>query len=108
VNADVFDALARATEPAPDRRTALKAAGAALAGAILASPGSAAARKRGKSRGNTRRKRCKREKKQCRSAARDFCADRGGEVQECLADLLPCCATCRVKTGVFCVLGLIE
>lgn len=108
MKADACDALARAAEPAPDRRTALKAVGAALAGAILGSPSSAAAGKRGKSRGNTRRKPCKREKKQCRAAARRFCANEGGNEEDCRRLLLPCCATCRVNTAVACVLDLIE
>ena len=100
---DAWEVVTRAAAPVPDRRTTLKAMTAAVAGAFLASPSAAAAR----NRGNTRRKRCKREKKQCRAAARRFCANEGGNGQECERLLRPCCGTCKVKTAVLCVLNLI-
>ena len=108
MNADTWHALTRAGEPAPDRRTTLKVVGAAIAGAVLASPTSAGADNRGKSRGNSRRKRCTREKRQCRAAARRFCANEGGNADDCRRLLLPCCATCKVTTAVLCVLDLID
>ena len=104
MNADTCDALTRAADPAPDRRTALKAVGAAVAGAILVAPSPAAARKHG----NKRRKRCRQEKKRCRAVARHYCANEDGNEEECRRLLLPCCGTCRVNTAVACVLDLIE
>lgn len=102
--ADTRDALTHAADPAPDRRTALKALGAAVAGPILASPATAAASKHG----NKRRKRCQREKKRCRAVARRFCTNEGGNEEECRRLLLPCCDTCRANIAVACVLDLIE
>lgn len=99
MQSSTFDQMARSSIPIHDRRTSLMAIGAAL-GASLFNPGTAEARKR-----NKRKKRCRREKKQCRRAAQNFCQDRL-DPEECEAFLLPCCRSCKTKSTLICVLDL--
>lgn len=93
-----FDNATRAAASAPHRRALLTLGGAGLAAAMTGGSGASAAKKT--------RKTCKKQKKQCRQAVQSFCAQFGGDVQDCLEDVLPCCASCKVKSGVLCVLNI--
>jgi len=79
------------------RRASLLALGAAGLAAALASPFGVEASKKGK-------KRCTKQKKQCTSQVKASCGQLGGDEQECLDAVLPCCATCNLANGVICVL----
>lgn len=81
------------------RRASLLALGAAGLTAALATPFGAEASKKGK-------KRCNKQKKQCTSQVQAFCGQFGAEEQECLDQVLPCCATCNLANGVTCVLDI--
>jgi hypothetical protein len=48
------------------------------------------------------RKRCNKEKNQCRRIIEAEC---NGD-QGCLENFLPCCATCKVGVGVICALDV--
>jgi len=94
-----FDAIARAAAAMPSRRSLLLLGGAGLATA-LARPATSPAAKKAK-------KKCQKEKEQCRQAIEDFCAEQEEEPEEeCREFLLPCCASCKVKAAVFCVLDV--
>jgi CelD/BcsL family acetyltransferase involved in cellulose biosynthesis len=103
LRANTIDALARSAEPAPDRRAALKTAGAATIGAILAAPAAAGARRNDGKKGHKKaRKRCKRQVRQCRAFVLAECADD----QECQATFLRCCgflATCNAGATLRCL-----
>ena len=74
--------------------------GAGLAAALTGSHAATADRKA--------KKTCNKQKKQCRKAVQNFCGQFGGEEAEsCLEDVLPCCASCKVKSGVLCVLTVL-
>ena len=75
------------------RRALLALGGAGLASALVW-PEAAPAAKRAK-------KKCNKEKKQCREAVQQRCA----ENQNCLDSFLQCCDTCKVGQGVICVLS---
>lgn len=93
-----FDDVTRAAASLPRRRSLLLGGvglAAAMAGASVAS-----ADKKSK-------KTCKKQKKQCRKAVQNFCAQLGGDAQECLDAVLPCCASCKVKAGVLCTLNVV-
>jgi hypothetical protein len=54
--------------------------------------------------GKKARKRCKRQRGECRASVEEFC----GSSASCLADLLPCCdplATCNARASTACLLN---
>lgn len=98
MNARRFDDAAR-TAAMPRRRSLLFLGGAGAA-AALAGPHADAA--------SDAKKRCKKQKKQCRQGVQAFCGQlEGKEVESCLNAVLPCCQTCKVKAGVECALSVI-
>jgi hypothetical protein len=90
-----FDALTRSAATLPRRASLLALGGVGLAAALSRSPGTAAK--------NKAKKKCDKQKKQCRQGLQSFCAELPSP-QACLDAFLPCCATCNVKNGVLCVL----
>jgi hypothetical protein len=78
---------------APPGGRALLSVGAAGLAAVAA-PAVAVA-------GTKAKKRCSREKSQCREGVRQRC----GVNQSCIDSFLQCCDTCKVAQGVACVLS---
>ena len=99
MNARRFDDAARSAAAMPRRRSLLLL-GSAGAAAVLAGRQPAGA-------ASDARKRCKKQKKQCRKGVQAFCAQEPGSEQSCLNAALPCCQSCKVKAGVVCALGVI-
>ena len=92
----VVDALTRNAGASTHRRSLLMLGGAGLA-AALTSPSLTMAAKKAK-------KRCNKEKNQCREAVQEFCE----ENENCLDSFLQCCDTCKVGQGVDCVLNAVD
>lgn len=90
-----FDTLARTAGALPRRQSLLLLGGTGLAAALAGGPTARADKKA--------KKTCKKQKKQCRNLIQAFCAGTGEEAL-CLDALLPCCASCKLKAGVSCLL----
>lgn len=93
-----FDTVARSAAELAPRRSLLLLGGASLAAALAGSRVANAARSKAK-------KKCGKQKKQCRQFVQNFCAG-GTDEQGCLDLVLPCCQSCKVKAGVLCVLNI--
>jgi hypothetical protein len=91
-----FDNAARSAASLARRRSLLFLGGAGLGAARTTSQGVGADKKS--------KKRCNKEKKQCRKGVQNACAEFGVEEQECLDIILPCCESCKVKAGVSCTI----
>lgn len=99
MNARRFDDAVRAAAM-PRRRSLLVLGGAGAAAALAARSHADAA--------SDAKKRCKKQKKQCRKGVQSFCGQlEGKEEEECLNAVLPCCRSCKVKNGVLCTLNVI-
>ena len=101
MNRAAFDSLARRTGAAVSRRASLVTLGGAALGAAVAAPALVDAGKAGKKA----KKKCKKQVGKCKTVVEEFCADLGGEVQECLDALNPCCAflkTCNSGASTEC------
>lgn len=93
MDAGRIDAVARKT---PRRRALLTLGGAGLAAAVAGGSAVSADKKS--------KKRCTKQKKQCRNLIQDFCAESMSE-QSCLDALLPCCGRCNIKAAVACTIN---
>jgi len=96
MTSETFDALTRETGIHQDRRTSLKALGAAALLAAVAGPLSAQAKQ---SPGKKAKKKCKKQVGQCVSAFNAVCEAQDQGVEVCLAlvqqVLAPCCQSLR-------------
>jgi hypothetical protein len=93
MNPRVFDAVTLRAAVGSRRRTLLLLGGAGIA-ATFGRPTIAPAAKKAK-------KKCNKEKNQCRQAVQERC----GENQSCLDSFLQCCDTCKVGQGVICAIS---
>ncbi len=92
-----IDTLTRQDRSAGNRRTSLKALGAAMLAAAFTRPLAADAGECGKKV----KKRCQQQKAQCIASVEGFCESEG-----CLAKRLPCCdslATCNASAALECL-----
>jgi hypothetical protein len=101
MNSGAFDALARRAGSAQDRRTSLKALGAAGLGAALSAPIASEAKKKKNCKKKVKQK-CNGQIEDCQNSTEVFCEGN----QSCLDALLPCCdllADCEAGSAVTCI-----